>query len=159
MARLESFGAPRYTGRLRPKLMAKRRILAKYGGEVHGNPGGGMSTLLRGLLRSSEYGWNDRVNVFRGIFSSMHLMWPKVFSINLMVQVPTLEVPVYFLEGRYDHEAPAVLAERYFHQLKAPHKELIWFERSAHFVNTEEADAFNRFFVDLLQETQRPVRP
>jgi pimeloyl-ACP methyl ester carboxylesterase len=74
------------------------------------------------------------------------------------VEQRLIEVPVYFLEGRYDYEAPAVLAERYFQLLKAPRKELIWFERSAHFVNTEEADAFNRFFVDrLLQETHRPA--
>jgi pimeloyl-ACP methyl ester carboxylesterase len=77
-------------------------------------------------------------------------MWPKIVGINLFVQAPALEMPVYFLEGRYDHEAPSVLAERYFQVLQAPCKELIWFERSAHFVNTEEADAFNRFFVERL---------
>jgi len=150
VASLEAIGAPPYTGKLRPKLMAQRRILAKYGGEVHGHPGGGMSTLVRALLRSSEYGWSDRINVFRGIFANMRLMWPKIVDINLMVQAPALKVPVYFLEGRYDYEAPSVLAERYFQVLQAPSKELIWFERSAHFVNTEEADAFNRFFVERL---------
>ena len=117
-----------------------------------------MSTLMRGLLRSSEYGWPDRINVFRGVFANMRLMWPKIVDINLMVQAPALKVPVYFLEGRYDYEAPSVLAERYFQLLQAPHKELIWFERSAHFVNTEEADAFNRFLVDrLLREPQGPA--
>lgn len=53
-----------------------------------------------------------------------------------------------------------MLAERYFEALVAPRKSLVWFERSAHFVNTEEADAFNRFFIDrLLPETQRPDQP
>ena len=138
--------------------MTQRRILGKYGGEVHGNPRGGMSTLLRGLLSSSEYSWPDRINVFRGIFFNMRLMWPKIMLIDLRVQAPEIKVPVYFLEGRYDYEAPAVLAERYLQQLRAPRKELIWFERSAHFVNTEEADKFNRFFVDrLLRETHRPA--
>ena len=155
VAQLREIGAPPYAGKLRPKLMTQRRILGKYGGEVHGNRHGGMSTLLGGLLRSSEYSWPDRVNVFRGIFASMRLMWPKILSIDLMAQAPELKVPVYFLEGRYDYEAPAVLAERYFQALRAPRKELVWFERSAHFVNTEEADAFNRFFVErLLTETR-----
>ena len=113
-----------------------------------------MSTLLRGLIGSSEYSWPGRINVFRGIFANMSLMWPKILDINLMTQAPELKVPVYFLLGRHDYEAPSVLAERYFEALKAPRKTLIWFERSAHFVNTEEPDSFNQFFIDrLLRET------
>jgi pimeloyl-ACP methyl ester carboxylesterase len=157
--RLREIGAPPYPGELRPRLTAQRRILARYGGEVHGNPSGGLFTLLGGLLRSSEYSWPERIDVFRAIFASMRLMWPKILSIDLMTQAPELQVPVYFLEGRHDHEAPAVLVERYFEALKAPRKALIWFERSAHFVNTEEADAFNRFFVErLLAETGGAAR-
>ncbi len=154
VAQLKAIGPPPYLGKFRSKLMTQRRILGKYGGEVHGNSRGGISTLARGLLGSSEYSWPDRINVFRGIFANMRLMWPKILDIDLMAQAPELKVPVYFLEGRHDYEAPSVLAERYFEMLKAPRKTLIWFERSAHFVNTEEADSFNRFFVDrLLRET------
>jgi pimeloyl-ACP methyl ester carboxylesterase len=160
VARLREIGAPPYPGELRPKLMTQRRILAKYGGEVHGNRGGGMSTLMDGLLRSREYSWPDRVNVFRGIFANMRLLWPQILSIDLFAQAPELKVPVYLLEGRHDYEAPAVLAERYFQALQAPRKELVWFENSAHFVNTEEADAFNRFFVErLLPETYAAAPP
>jgi pimeloyl-ACP methyl ester carboxylesterase len=159
VAQLERIGPPPYFGELRPKLMTQRRILAKYGGEVYGNPRGGMPALLSGLLRSSEYTWQDRIDVFRGVLANMRLMWPQILSIDLMAQVPELKVPVYFLEGRHDYEAPAVLAERYFEALAAPRKTLVWFERSAHFVNTEEADAFNRFFIDrLLPETYRPEK-
>ena len=80
----------------------------------------------------------------------MRLMWPKIVVIDLRVLAPEIRVPVYFLEGRFDYEAPAVLAALYFEQLRAPRKALIWFEQSAHFVNTEEADKFNKFFVDRL---------
>jgi pimeloyl-ACP methyl ester carboxylesterase len=46
------------------------------------------------------------------------------------------------------------VAERYFQALRAPHEALLWFEKSAHFVNTEEAEAFHQFFVErLLGET------
>jgi pimeloyl-ACP methyl ester carboxylesterase len=156
VAKLKAIGAPPYLKNFRTKLMAQRRILGKYGGEVFGTPNGGTFTLLSGVLRAREYSWPDRINVFRGIFASMRLMWPQILEINLMVQASALKVPVYFLEGRHDYEAPALLAERYFDALKAPQKTLIWFERSAHFVNTEEADAFNRFFIDrLLPETYR----
>ena len=152
--KLKAIGPPPYLDDFRSKLMTKRSILGKYGGEVHGNRNGGTFILLRALLRSSEYSWTDRINVFRGVFANMRLMWPKILDIDLMAQVPELEVPIYFLEGRYDHEVPATLAERYFEMLRAPRKKLIWFEQSEHFVNTEEAERFNRFFIDrLLAET------
>jgi pimeloyl-ACP methyl ester carboxylesterase len=154
VAKLRRIGPPPYGGELRPKLVAQRSLLARYGGEVHGNPRGGMLVLLGALLRAREYTWRDRVNVFRGVFAAMRLLWPQILSIDLFAQAPELEVPVYFLLGRHDHEAPAALAERYFEALRAPRKALVWFERSAHFVNTEEADAFHRFFVErLLPET------
>lgn len=150
LEKLERIGAPPYAEPLRAKVVTQRAILAKYGGEVFGNPRGGVFIVLASLLGTREYGWLDRVNFFRGVFASMDLLWPQIMTINLFEQAPELEVPVYLLEGRHDMEAPSVLAERYFEALVAPRKRLIWFERSAHFVNTEEADAFNRFFVDEL---------
>ena len=154
VAKLKAIGPPPYSGDLRSSVVAQRAILARYGGEVHGNPRGGLFILLGSLLKATEYGWPDRINVFRGIFASMRLLWPQLLSIDLLLQAPELEVPVYFLEGRHDHEAPSSLAERYFQALRAPKKTLVWFERSAHFVNTEEAERFNRFFIErLLPET------
>lgn len=156
---LEAIGPPPYAP-LRPKLMTQRRILAKYGGEVYGSASGGMPTLMRSLYAASEYGWLDRVNVFRGVFTGMRLLWPQILELDLRTRAPGLEIPVYFLLGRHDWEAPSVLAAQYFELLRAPRKDLVWFERSAHFVNTEEPDAFNSFFVDrLLPETRAPVEP
>jgi pimeloyl-ACP methyl ester carboxylesterase len=159
VATLERIGPPPYPLPLRPSLVAQRRLLARYGGEVHGNPRGGMGPLLRGLLSASEYGWRDRINVFRGVFHGMEALWPQIRSIDLLAQAPELRVPVYFLEGRHDMEAPAALAERYHLALVAPRKALVWFERSAHFVNTEEPEAFNRFFVERLLAEVPPRRP
>jgi pimeloyl-ACP methyl ester carboxylesterase len=152
-------GVPPYPPPMRAKVMTQRAILAKYGGEVYGSRRGGLPAVLRTLWHTSEYGWLDRINFFRGIFASMDLLWPQIMTIDLFRQAPRLEVPVYFLEGRHDYEAPSILAQRYYDELVAPRKQLIWFERSAHFVNVEEADAFNRFFVDELLAEPRPRSP
>ena len=151
VAKLRRIGAPPYASPMRPKVVTQRAILARYGGEVHHDPHGGVLIVLRCLLQTREYGWVDRINFFRGIFASLDRLWPQILSINLMEQAPELQVPVYFLLGRHDHESPSVLAERYFHSLKAPRKTLIWFEESAHFLNTEQPDAFNRFFLERLR--------
>lgn len=79
---------------------------------------------------------------------SMELLWPELLEVDLPVSVPELRIPVFFVEGRNDHEAPAELAEQYFAALAAPSKELIWFEDSAHLPNAEERDRFTRFMAE-----------
>jgi pimeloyl-ACP methyl ester carboxylesterase len=59
-----------------------------------------------------------------------------------MDEVPSLDVPVYFFEGRRDFTVPSACAQRYFEQLKAPRKSLVWFEHSAHFPFLEESSRF-----------------
>jgi pimeloyl-ACP methyl ester carboxylesterase len=49
---------------------------------------------------------------------------------------------VFFFEGRHDYNCPFVLAEEFYAALHAPHKELIWFERSGHTPDLEEPDKF-----------------
>ena len=67
---------------------------------------------------------------------------------------PRLEVPVYFLIGRHDVNAPPVLTEQYYEVLTAPHKELIWFEHSGHNPWVTESQAFADVVVNkVLVET------
>ncbi len=83
-------------------------------------------------------------------FRSLAALFPEFFRTNLFVQVPELAVPVYFCLGRHDHEVPAELSAKYFDALKAPRKQLVWFEHSAHMPNTEEKDRFNRFMIEAV---------
>jgi pimeloyl-ACP methyl ester carboxylesterase len=148
--KLEEIGPPPYTGDWRSKFLAQRRLLAKFGGEVHGNSTGGVLIVARSLVRATEYSWTDRANYFRGIFASLRLLMPQVLRINLAEQVPELRVPIYFLEGTYDFESPTGIAEQYYRSVRAPHKELVQFAKSAHMINAEEPEKFNSFFVDRL---------
>jgi pimeloyl-ACP methyl ester carboxylesterase len=61
-----------------------------------------------------------------------------------------VEIPVHFCLGRHDYEVPSVLSAKYFETLRAPGKQLVWFERSAHMANTEEKDKFNAFMIDTV---------
>ncbi len=99
--------------------------------------GPGYDTL--GDIASPEYGLYDKVNYFRGLITTMNAVWPQLWEIDLRKQAPRLEVPVYFLEGRHDVNAPPVLVESYLQRLEAPHKELIWFEHSGHSPWVDEA--------------------
>jgi len=150
--KLVEMGKPPYTGNWQKKFMTQRRFLGKYEGEVYGNSKGAFPVVIGSLLRSTEYNLWDKVNFFRGIFSSVRLIWPELMTINLMVQVSSLKVPVFFVLGRHDHEAPSILAEEYFKLLDAPRKELIWFEKSAHMPHVEENEKFSNILIkDVLQ--------
>jgi pimeloyl-ACP methyl ester carboxylesterase len=80
----------------------------------------------------SEYGLLDKVNFFRGLYDVPTVMLPQMESIDFTAQANRLQVPVYFLLGRWDVNAMSSLVEQYYNVLQAPHKELIWFEQSGH---------------------------
>jgi pimeloyl-ACP methyl ester carboxylesterase len=83
-------------------------------------------------LAGSEYGLYDKVSWFRGVLETLDIVYPQLWEVDFRTQAPQLEVPVYFLIGRHDVNAPPVLTEEYYELLNAPHKELIWFEHSGH---------------------------
>jgi pimeloyl-ACP methyl ester carboxylesterase len=145
---LVGIGPPPYAGDWRKKVVTERRYVARFGGEVHGSANGALGPVLRGLVFSHEYTLTDRINFFRGVLGSMRLLWPQLMEVDLSRTTTELEVPVFFAEGRHDWEAPSEIAERYFHVLQAPSKELVWFEGSAHMPNTEERNRFTGMMVE-----------
>ncbi len=83
-------------------------------------------------MAGQEYGLYDKVNYVRGAVDTLNAVYPQLWEVDLRKQAAQLQVPVYILKGRYDVNAPTELTEDYFKMLSAPHKELIWFERSGH---------------------------
>ena len=68
-------------------------------------------------------------------------------------------VPVVFILGRYDQVVPSVLAERYFRDVQAPVKRLVWFEQSAHNPSFEEPERFIRLLIDDIRPMALGVNP
>ncbi|MBP2638785.1 MAG: alpha/beta hydrolase, partial [Firmicutes bacterium] len=67
-------------------------------------------------------------------------------------QVPELKVPVYFFLGLYDYVTPTPSVEEYCKVLKAPYKEIIWFELSAHRMDVEEPEKFQSVITDIARK-------
>ena len=146
--KLTRIGPPPYTGPdWRSKFITERRILGQHGGEYYGSKRGAFGVVVRNLLFSREYTVTDRINFFRGLLQSLDALFPELYRTDLFVEVPEVPIPVYFCLGRHDYEVPSALSAEYFEALKAPRKQLVWFERSAHMPYTEEADKFNQFMI------------
>ena len=80
-------------------------------------------------------------------------MRQELLELDLTRAVPELQVPVWFCLGRYDRHVDARHAAAYLEQLRAPFKQVVWFENSAHNVPFEEPEEFNRFVVQTLGRT------
>ncbi len=80
-----------------------------------------------------EYTLGEKLNIWRGKWSAdSRRLWNQVLSTDVTVQVPKLDVPVYFLHGRHDYTVSYPLARSYLEQLEAPLKGFYTFEESAH---------------------------
>ena len=65
-------------------------------------------------------------------------------TINFFKEIPSIEVPVFFVMGQHDKICHN-LVEEYYEKLQAPHKELVIFDESAHLACFEEPEKFMDF--------------
>ena len=113
-------------------LMVQRNLMTKYGGEDYGESDGIMKAMIVPILKSPEYELRDLWKYYKGAFFCLENMWDEVVDLAFDRTVPSLDVPVYLTEGRHDQNTPIPIAKAWFDRLKAPRKEWIWFESSAH---------------------------
>lgn len=109
-----------------------------------------------GDMAAPEYGLYDKINYVRGIIYTFNHVYQQLYDFDLRKQATKINVPVYFLEGRHDINAPPVLVEDYYKILDAPRKEFIWFERSGHSAWINERDKFVDIIVNLVLKETKP---
>ena len=114
------------------------------------------SRFYRLAFASPAYSWLDLARIPLGFKYSFAHLWREIFyEKNLFEQAPRIEIPVYFLVGRYDSVVTADVAQKYFEALEAPRgKQLIWFERSGHWPHFTESEKYRDVLVrQVLKET------
>lgn len=136
---LMSIGRPPYKNPVSDTLV-QRKWLAKYGGvERKVNT---MKDIILGSIFSPEYTGIDGIKMALGSKFTAETMWGHNSDLDFIRDIPEVRVPIYFCAGRYDYNTPSELIQNYYNQIKAPDKELIWFEKSAHFPHFEEWEKF-----------------
>jgi proline iminopeptidase len=143
LRKLEEIGPPPHTVK---SMLTSRGFVERFGGTFHAKLSTGK--LIWTALRTDEANLTDLVRFGRGNHFSLQSLWSEFSQVDLEGNYRAFQVPVFFLIGRYDHVTPADLAERYFGEIKAPYKKLVWFENSAHNPPFEEPDYFNRVLID-----------
>jgi pimeloyl-ACP methyl ester carboxylesterase len=101
-----------------------------------------------GIMGDSEvYSTTDIDNINKGMqFSAVNLIETMVETNLVKDKKLTFEIPIIFLCGKYDYTVPSEVVLEYYEILKAPSKEVIWLNESAHFCYLEETENF----IDIL---------
>jgi pimeloyl-ACP methyl ester carboxylesterase len=84
----------------------------------------------RVLARGPEASVFDLPNFVRGFRFTLDSMWAEASQQNLRALVPALNMPVFFFLGRRDPWVRPETSVAYFDALRAPSKNLVWFEES-----------------------------
>lgn len=106
------------------------------------------------LLYLPEYTLADKINYPIGNAMGVDTpMWETCSSDNLMQTIPSVEVPVYIIQGKYDYQVSHDLAKEYSQMLQAPEVHFYTFENSAHSPCFEEPERFMQIMrEDVLKE-------
>jgi pimeloyl-ACP methyl ester carboxylesterase len=104
-----------------------------------------MKSVLAGIflpsLQFRQYTLGEKINLWRGKFKSgVSSVWNEIVTTDLTKRVTVIDIPVYFLHGKYDYTVSYQEANRYFKQLRAPLKGFYTFEFSAHSPLFEEPE-------------------
>ena len=145
LAQLRRIGPPPYGAKA---VFTERTWLARFAGQMKPRA---LWQLARVLLGAPESSVLELPGAWRAFRRAMNVMWPEVSRLNLLALAPALDVPVFFFLGRQDHWVPPETSLRYYERLRAPSKQLVWFERSGHEPFVDEADKFNAAMIDLVR--------
>lgn len=143
--KLEELGAPIagiYTGGFKG-MMTERNIMMKYGGySKHAGKQSYLDAMIKPILKSHEYSLPELYGYVKGYKFVLTKMWPEVAAVNFNETHTKFTVPFYILDGRQDKNTPSELVEEWFEKIKAPEKELIWFDESGHNPLFDEPEKF-----------------
>ena len=142
---LQELGPPPYSA---DALWAQRTWAQRLEGQLTPSA---MLSMARAFVGPPEASLFDLRDVLRGFRFSLDAMWDEVSRIDLMARVPELGMPLFLLLGRNDHWVAPKISQAFFDAVKAPRKEIVWFERSGHEPFADEPDAFNEAMLSLVR--------
>jgi len=114
-------------------MMEQRNIMMKYGGySKNEKKRSYWDAMVKPILLSGEYSLSDIIGYIKGYRFVLETMWPEVGATDFNKTHTEFEVPIYIFDGKLDKNTPSELVGEWFDKIKAPVKELHWFENSGH---------------------------
>jgi pimeloyl-ACP methyl ester carboxylesterase len=135
----------------RERIIVARKWPQFYGG-LNAFRDGGAKYYFNAALLSPEYDADDAKAIDEGNVFTLGRILPEFLDVDYkpVVEFP---IPVVMFMGRHDYTTPSEPTAAWLDKVKAPYKQGVWFERSAHMIPWEEP---GKLLVSLL-EYVRPL--
>ncbi|MBA4054201.1 MAG: alpha/beta hydrolase [Marivirga sp.] len=79
-------------------------------------------------------------------------LFNEASAVSFFEIAPEIKCPVYFFVGRQDYQTHFEITEKYFNSLRAPKKQLFWFDNSGHNLHVKEAAKFQEIILTEIAE-------
>jgi pimeloyl-ACP methyl ester carboxylesterase len=117
------------------KLDVERKWAVTFGGLSYGRDGLGYYLNLAYL--SPDYTAADIEAIDKGSRLSLSPLWAEVMRFDYG-GITRFHCPIVLFAGRHDLTTPSEVAAAWLKRVRAPRKQIIWFENSAHMMAVEE---------------------
>ncbi|MED3801717.1 alpha/beta hydrolase [Lysinibacillus xylanilyticus] len=126
----------------------QRKWLSKFNGSTYN---GSLFGIIFKNISMKDIKSLKIIKFIKGSILSLNSLEDEMNTVNFLEEIPEINVPVYFCCGRMDYTVPSELVEEYYVKLSAPHKKIVWFEKSAHLPNFEEVEKFSNLCISLVR--------
>lgn len=104
--------------------------------------------ILKTLFKSPIFHISDLLSIVKGMNNNKQL-WDYLFSHSLYEEPFDYEVPVYYIVGERDFQAPNTIAISYFNTINAPLKEYFTIEDAGHFMMLDKPESFAKAMAEI----------
>lgn len=98
-------------------------------------------------LLSPEYDKDDVCNIDKGSLLTLGQVLPEFLEVDFKPMI-SFPIPVVMFMGRHDYTTPTQQTSAWLSRVKAPYKQGVWFDHSAHMIPWEEP---GKMLVSLLK--------
>ena len=149
LEKVESMG-PDKSRWSREQFDAMNKIMAR---SMPGVPDMIMDLKVPYMFYSPDHSISDIVDIFKGMNFSLDMLFDELIAFNAYDLGLEFELPFFIFHGDSDIITPIVLAEEYFDQVEAPHKEFAYIRDAGHLA----AFARPEQFLDELVQRVLPI--
>ena len=104
--------------------------------------------IIKALIKSPIFKISDISSLLKGMNNNKKL-WDFLFSHNLYEENREYEIPVFYVLGDRDFQAPNTIASSYFDTINAPNKKLFLIKNAGHFIMLDQPKLFSNALVEI----------